>query len=176
MEVKEILEDKENYYIASELCEGGELFDKILELEKFSEFDAADIMCQVVSAINFMHKKKMAHRDMKPENILLTSKDSTRYEIKVTDFGFSCFYDPGKKLSLALGTPRFMAPELVMGMSYNESVDIWSIGVITYMLLSGRFPFNGNNDNAIRDQITRREVDTDKSFFDATSQEAKDFI
>ena len=90
-----------------------------------------------------MHKKNITHRDLKPENILLESKDKNNLDIKISDFGFSCFFDPQKGLDLVLGSPLYMAPEIILNKNYNEKVDIWSIGVISYMLLTGRNPFPG---------------------------------
>jgi calcium-dependent protein kinase len=90
-----------------------------------------------------MHKKNITHRDLKPENILLESKDRNNLDIKISDFGFSCFFDPKKGLELVLGSPLYMAPEIILNKNYNEKVDVWSIGVISYMLLTGRNPFPG---------------------------------
>jgi serine/threonine protein kinase len=92
-----------------------------------------------------MHKQSITHRDLKPENILLESKNIDTLDIKIADFGFSCIFDPDEGLDLVLGSPLYMAPEIIEGKIYNEKVDIWSIGVITYMLLSGRNPFPGKN-------------------------------
>ena len=79
----------------------------------------------------------MTHRDLKPENILLKSQDEDDMTVKITDFGFSCLFDPNEGLDKELGSPLYMAPEIIMKELYNEKVDIWSIGIITYMLLSG---------------------------------------
>ena len=101
-------------------------------------------------AINYMHQMKVTHRDLKPENILLESKDLNSLDIKISDFGFSCFFDPTKGLNLVLGTPLYMAPEIILRKNYNEKVDIWSIGIITYMLLSGQSPYNGKTKEQIK--------------------------
>jgi len=85
----------------------------------------------------------VAHRDLKPENILLVSKDKSNLDIKVTDFGFSCFFEPETGLEIQLGTALYMAPEIINAQKYDEKVDIWSIGIITYMLLTGRTPYGG---------------------------------
>jgi serine/threonine protein kinase len=87
--------------------------------------------------------KPMAHRDLKPENILLEHKEHDKYEVKIADFGFSCMLDPAEGLSLTLGSPLYMAPEIILKKGYNEKVDVWAMGVITYMLLSGTNPFPG---------------------------------
>lgn len=97
----------------------------------------------MLKAINYIHKLNIIHRDLKPENILLESKKVDNFDIKISDFGLSCFFDPKKGLGDHVGSPSYMAPEIIKGEKYNEKVDIWSIGVITYILLTGRLPFNG---------------------------------
>jgi serine/threonine protein kinase len=112
-----------------------------------------------------MHQKNITHRDLKPENILLEFKDKDKLEIKISDFGFSCFFDPKDGLDLVLGSPLYMAPEIIRGFRYNEKADIWSLGVITYMLLSGRNPFPGKTKGEVKYLITSREVDLTKPYF-----------
>ena len=145
MDVIEILEDTQFYYIVSELLSGGELFDRIISKGNFNENMAAYVIRQALLALNYMHTlpEPMAHRDLKPENILLEYKDDDKYEIKIADFGFSCVFDPKIGLDLTLGSPLYMAPEIIQKQPYNEKVDVWAMGVITYMLLSGRNPFPG---------------------------------
>mmetsp|Transcript_34635 Transcript_34635/g.52970 ORF Transcript_34635/g.52970 Transcript_34635/m.52970 type:complete len:268 (+) Transcript_34635:26-829(+) len=150
MSVNELLEDDNNFYIVTELLEGGELFDRIIEEQQFDEQKAAYLLKQVLLAINYMHQKNITHRDLKPENILLESKDKKKLEVKISDFGFSCFFEPTDGLDLVLGSPLYMAPEIIRGKVYNEKVDIWSIGVITYMLLSGRNPFPGRSKQEVK--------------------------
>ena len=152
MGVTELLEDDDCFYISCELLDGGELFDRIIQVQHFSESKAAMIVNQILLAINYMHSKNITHRDLKPENILLESKDVDNLCVKIADFGFSCFFDPEKGLDLVLGSPLYMAPEIIrigenkqLKMTYNEKVDVWSIGVITYMLLTGRNPYPGRN-------------------------------
>jgi len=115
MNVNEILEDDENFYIVCELLEGGELFDRLIKENSFDESKAAHIVKQVLLAINYMHKKNITHRDLKPENILLETKDPSKLDIKISDFGFSCFFDPKEGLDLVLGSPLYMAPEIIQG-------------------------------------------------------------
>jgi calcium-dependent protein kinase len=108
-------------------------------------------MRQVLACVNYCHKKNIVHRDLKPENILLeANKDFD--QIKIIDFGTSLTFDPEKKLDEKLGTPYYIAPE-VLKKSYNEKCDIWSCGVILFILLSGSPPFNGSNDNAIMQKV-----------------------
>ena len=176
MHVNEIMQDETNYYIVTEILEGGELFDRILEVKSFSEKKAAMILKQILLAINHMHSKNITHRDLKPENILLESAQIDNLDVKIADFGFSCIFDPKEGLDLVLGSPLYMAPELIKGEVYNEKVDIWSIGVITYMLMSGRNPFPGKNKQMVKQMIVETTVDLDKPIFSEVSSSAKDFI
>lgn len=112
--VNEILEDEDCFYIASELLEGGELFDRIVEQGNFSEEKSAFVLIQVLQAINYMHNKNIAHRDLKPENILLESKDLDKLDVKISDFGFACFFDPKNGLDTVLGSAMYMAPEIIL--------------------------------------------------------------
>ena len=118
MNVTEILEDNENFYIVTELLEGGELFDRIIDQKNFSERKTAKVIKQVLLAINYMHQKNMAHRDLKPENILLESKDKNNFDVKIADFGFACLFDPKEGLKTVLGSPLYMAPEIIMRKEY----------------------------------------------------------
>lgn len=137
----EFFEDEKRYYLVTEICKGGELFDEILQRGKFSERDAAVLMKQVLSCINYCHQANIVHRDLKPENILL-EQNKEFDQIKIIDFGTSLVYDPNRNLDEKLGTPYYIAPE-VLNKSYNHKCDIWSCGVITFILLSGIPPFNG---------------------------------
>lgn len=140
----EFFEDEKRYYIVTEICKGGELFDEIIARGKFTEKDAAVLMKQVLSCVNYCHKNHIVHRDLKPENILLEqNKDFD--QIKIIDFGTSLLFDSAKSLDEKLGTPYYIAPE-VLNKKYNEKCDIWSCGVIVYILLSGMPPFNGQSD------------------------------
>lgn len=139
----EVYQDPKNIYMITEYLEGGELFDMILKSRNFNENIAAKIMKQVLSAVAYCHSKKIVHRDLKPENLLLASNDS--FEIKVIDFGLSRTFSPDKSMYSKMGTPFYIAPE-VLKKKYNEKCDIWSCGVILYILLSGNPPFNGKND------------------------------
>ena len=118
----EIFEDNWKYYVAMDYCAGGELFDKIIQLKKFTEIQASEILSQLLSAIAYCHDKGVIHRDLKPENILLEEKlDSL--SIKVADFGSSCFLDSKKKLSGCFGSAYYVAPEVLTG-TYDEKCDI----------------------------------------------------
>ena len=119
------------------------------------EEDAAFIIKQLLSAITYCHSRGVVHRDLKPENILIDSMDKEgKIHIKVIDFGAALFVPPNSKLSRLFGTPYYIAPEVLKG-KYNEKCDVWSIGVILYILLSGRAPFNGTTDNDIMNNVIK---------------------
>ena len=143
MRVLEIMHTNQYYFVACELCEGGELMDCITEKGKFSQKDAASITKQTLLALNHMHsrEKPLVHRDLKPQNILLESKDTDHYHIKLTDFGISAFYNKEDGLSKKMGTEDYMAPEILKKQKYDAKIDIWGVGMITCMLLTGEIPF-----------------------------------
>ena len=131
-------------------------------------------MKQVLSCINYCHSKKIVHRDLKPENILL-EQNREFDQIKIIDFGTSLVYDPNRNLDEKLGTPYYIAPE-VLNKNYNEKCDIWSAGVITYILLSGMPPFNGASDQEIMKKVREGRFSFDDAAWANISQKAKDFI
>lgn len=137
----ELYQDDTNYYLITEHCQGGELFERIKSAENFSEKEAADYMKQILSAVYYCHERQIVHRDLKPENLLFDQKKQNA-NIKVIDFGTSRKFDPTKKLTKRLGTPYYIAPE-VLKKNYDEKCDVWSCGVILYILLCGYPPFNG---------------------------------
>src|SRR5580692_11349514 len=120
MRIFELLEDDNYYYIVSELISGGELYERIVSLKHFQEKDAAYIVFQLLLAINYMHSKNISHRDIKPENILLESEDQSNLNIRITDFGFACFFNPLEGgVSEVLGSPLYMAPEIIREEKYD---------------------------------------------------------
>lgn len=144
--VMELLEDEIKFYIVSELVTGGELYDYIIKTKKLTERQAANVIKQILLALNYMHQQDIVHRDIKPENILLAPEEGTGRDalnVKLTDFGFACFFKKDKGLKQVLGSPLYMAPEIVQEQTYDSKVDIWSVGVIAHILLSGCPPFFG---------------------------------
>jgi len=135
----------------TDLCTGGELFDKIILERQFRETKAADTMKQIFNAVNFCHLNHIVHRDLKPENILYDSK-KVNSVIKLVDFGISGTFKHNEKLRSKLGTPYYIAPE-ILEKNYNEKCDIWSCGVILYIMLCGYPPFNGANNEAIMEKV-----------------------
>ena len=173
----EVFEDPRYIFLLMEECTGGELFDRIAEKIKkkqpYTEKEAAHIFKQLMSAIAYCHTNNICHRDLKPENILYTS-NSEKSLIKVIDFGLSAF-SHGDFMKIRVGTAYYIAPEVIKG-KYNEKCDIWSAGVILYILLSGSPPFNGPNDNEIYAKISRMKYSFPEKKWKNVSKEAIDLI
>jgi len=170
----EVFEDDEEFFLVMELVTGKELFDKIVERGQYSEKDAANIVKQLVSAVEYLHANGIAHRDLKPENIL--SADAEGQEvIKIADFGFSKNFGE-EKLMTSCGSPGYVAPEVLTCESYDKSVDMWSVGVIIYILLCGYPPFYADNAPALFKKIMDVKYDFDDPSWDDVSNDAKDLI
>jgi len=169
----DVYEDSEKIYLILELVTGGELFDQIVSRGVYSERDAAVVISQILEAVAYMHSNGIAHRDLKPENLLCGGPDGK--QIKVTDFGLSKDFGKGN-LKTSCGTPDYVAPEVLKGQTYDNSVDVWSIGVICYILLCGFPPFYGNNDQQIFEKIMKANYDFPSPDWDDISDDAKQFI
>ncbi len=151
------------------------MFDEIIRRKRFSEKDAAIVMKQVLSAVNYCHSQSIVHRDLKPENILLEDKDSDKLVTKVIDFGASQVFDPDEKLTERFGTIYYISPEVLKG-DYGEKCDLWSLGVILYILLCGEPPFNGDSDDKIMAKILKGKFDFKQNVWSTRSNESKDLI
>ena len=143
----EIFESDSLYYVSTEYCPGGDLFSEIVKLSKFTEKQAALIMFQLLSVLVYCHDKRVTHRDLKPENILLLEAGE-ELSIKVADFGNSIIFNPDTRLTGCFGSAYYLAPEIFTD-SYNEKCDIWSAGIILYIMLTGRPPYPGRSNEAI---------------------------
>jgi calcium-dependent protein kinase len=165
---------KTEYFIVTEFCQGGELFDKIIEAAPLEEELAAHIMYQILSAVHYCHKMGIIHRDLKPENILLTGSEKDMM-IKIVDFGTAKIFDKTQNESKMIGSCYYMAPE-VLTKNYNERCDLWSCGVILYILLTGEPPFNGHSDEEIMSKILKGTYNTNKSNIIKRSEEAKNLL
>lgn len=174
LKLYEFFQDEKRYFLVTELCSGGELFDKIAEEQYFSEQDAARIIRQILSSVNYCHQRKIVHRDLKPENILM-SRDADDPKITIIDFGTSGYFEPNKKMNGKFGTPYYIAPE-VLSNKYDEKCDLWSIGVILYILLCGYPPFNGQTDEHIIRAVKQGKYRTDESEWEMVSEEAIDLV
>jgi len=157
-----------------ELVTGKELFDKIVEKGQYSEKEASNIVRQIVSAVAYLHEHGIAHRDLKPEN-LLTSGDGDSEVIKIADFGFSKNFGEDK-LKTSCGSPGYVAPEVLTNEDYDNSVDMWSVGVIIYILLCGYPPFYADNAPALFKKIMEVKYDFDDPSWEHVSEDAKELI
>ena len=178
MKIYEFYQDSKNYYIIMELIHGKELFDYIVEEEnKFTELQIASIMKQILGAVCYAHNNKIVHRDLKPENILVvkTDNESSDFLIKVIDWGTAKLVQPNEIMKEKFGSPYYIAPE-VLTMKYDEKCDIWSCGVILYILVCGEAPFDGDNNGAIFEKIKKGKYDFKKAAFQNVSNELKDMI
>ena len=163
-------------FIVMELMNGGELFDKIVEYEHYTEKQASEAFRPIVDAVRYCHKLGIVHRDLKPENLLyLKEGEEEDNPIKIADFGLSQHIDINKTLSSKVGTAYYVPPEILAG-KYNEKCDIWSAGVILYILLSGDPPFNASSDNLIYAKIRKIDYSFPDDKWKHISKEAKDLI
>ena len=177
LKVYEFYLSEKYVYIINELCTGGELFDKIVDVKHFSESVACNIMRQLLSAMAYCHEKGIIHRDLKPENILIESseeKDKEFFHIKIIDFG-TCEILKKKKLTEQIGTSFYIAPEVIKN-SYNEKCDLWSCGVILYILLCGSPPFYGKNEKEIFRKILDGNFTFRQKIWNKISTEAKNLV
>lgn len=169
-------EDDDLVYIVMELCEGGELLDRILAKKdsRYSEKDAARIVRQMLNVAARCHLNGVVHRDMKPENFLFkSSKDDS--PLKATDFGLSDYIKPGKRFRDVVGSAYYVAPEVLNRKSGPES-DVWSIGVITYILLCGRRPFWDKTEAGIFNEVLKKKPDFREKPWPSISSSAQDFV
>ena len=167
---------KNEYNIITEYCQEGELFNEIRAYAPFSEPLAGYYMKQILTAVCYCHGMNVIHRDLKPENILIVRRAKNGcHPIKIIDFGTAKVFSKGKNENLLIGSSYYIAPE-VLSRNYTEKCDLWSCGVIMYILLTGRPPFGGNNDEEIIARIKRGKYDLSKYPWGVISQEAKDLI
>lgn len=173
----EVFDSPKKFYMVMEMCRGGELFDRIVEKEKYTEYDAAIVIRSVASALAYCHSSDppIVHRDLKPENLLLMS-DTDDSTVKIADFGLAKILDAETNMQTACGTPGYVAPEILESESYTEKVDAWSLGVIAYILLCGFPPFYNENNAQLFQEIKAGMYDFPSPYWDDVSQAAKDFI
>ena len=143
--------------------------------KRLQESQAADIIKQILLALNYMHSLNIMHRDLKPENILCEKiKEDNQINIKLTDFGFATKYDPVEQLTLSLGSPLYMAPELCADEAYDNKIDVWAVGILAYVCLSGKTPFGGRTRQDVHYEV--RSHEPDYSVIKHASDQAKKFI
>eukprot|EP00897_Mesotaenium_endlicherianum_P006843 jgi/Mesen1/6187/ME000032S05478 len=165
--LRDIVED-------SKLCPGGDLFDRISERRHFPEGEAADVCASVAEVLRHCRSRGVVHRDLKPENILLCNRDS-HTSIRIADFGAGSFLQPGQKLTALAGSPDYVAPEVIDG-CYSYEADVWSTGVVLYVLLCGIPPFWARDEAGVLAAIRRGHVDMSWGPWRGVSQGAKELV
>ncbi|KAL6524322.1 Calcium-dependent protein kinase 17 [Orobanche gracilis] len=174
VELKGAYEDKHSVHLVMELCAGGELFDRIIAKGHYTERAAASLLRTIVQIVHTCHSMGVIHRDLKPENFLLLNKDENS-PLKATDFGLSVFFKEGEVFKDIVGSAYYIAPE-VLKRRYGPEVDIWSIGVMLYILLSGVPPFWAESENGIFNAILRGHIDFSSDPWPSISNGAKDLV
>lgn len=175
IQLYEMYEVNNHIYLVMELVTGGELFDDIVKKATYSEEATAKVIQKILAAIEYLHLKGIAHRDLKPENLLLSNKTAST-KIMISDFGLSKIFNDEEVMKTACGTPGYVAPEVLQRKGYGREVDLWSIGVITYILLCGYPPFYDKNSVELFKQIMAGKYEFDSPWWDKISEKAKDFI
>jgi len=170
----EYFEDRMNVYLVMELCSGGELFDRLLKAGSYSERVASTTMKQILSAVYFCHAQDIVHRDLKPENFMYLN-DSPGSPLKLIDFGMAKRCVPGQVLATKFGTPYYVAPQVLQA-KYDRSCDVWSCGVILYILLAGYPPFNGECDGDILRRVRIGAFDVTEDEWQFISEDAKTLV
>uniref|UniRef100_A0A674J5E1 Myosin light chain kinase 2, skeletal/cardiac muscle n=1 Tax=Terrapene triunguis TaxID=2587831 RepID=A0A674J5E1_9SAUR len=175
IQLYEAIETPREIVLFMEFVEGGELFERIIDEDyHLTEVDCMVFVRQICDGITFMHQMRVLHLDLKPENILCVT--STGHMVKIIDFGLARRYNPREKLKVNFGTPEFLSPEVVNYDQVSYSTDMWSLGVITYMLLSGLSPFLGDDDTETLNNVLEAKWYFDEEAFEGISDEAKDFV
>ncbi|NXP15661.1 MYLK2 kinase, partial [Thinocorus orbignyianus] len=175
IQLYDAIETPREIILFMEFVEGGELFERIIDDDyHLTEVDCMVFVRQICEGIRFMHHMHVLHLDLKPENILCVA--ATGHMVKIIDFGLARRYNPQEKLKVNFGTPEFLSPEVVNYEQVSYSTDMWSMGVITYMLLSGLSPFLGDNDTETLNNVLAANWYFDEETFESVSDEAKDFV
>lgn len=173
--MKDIYEDDSKVYIIMELVTGGELFDRIVDRGAYSENHAALLFKSLVEGIKYLHERGIAHRDLKPENILYAN-ETNESPVKISDFGLSKIVKQQEIMQTCCGTPGYVAPEVLSFTGYGPEVDMWSLGVILYIILCGFPPFYDENDAKLYQLIQAGRYEFISPYWDSISAEAKDLI
>lgn len=174
----DIFNSSKYLHIVLEFMEGGELFDIIADAGNFSEQQASQVMRDTVKGVQYLHLHGIVHRDIKPENVLCKTK-SWPLNVKIADFGLANFTEDGEvreRTKSLIGTPGYVAPELVRGEQYGAAVDMWACGVLLYIMLSGRMPFYGRDDQACLRMIAVGKFDFPDREWAAISEDAKSLV
>lgn len=174
LKIFQVYRESDYFHIITDLCTGGELYDKIIKKQKLSENMAASYMFDIVSTVKYLHESGVMHRDLKPDNILFEDT-SAKSRLKIIDFGASKSFKKGKTYEEVVGTPYYIAPEVLKG-EYTEKCDIWSIGVILYTMLSGSPPFTGSSNSEIYEKILEEPLSFNSPEWSSVSTSAKSLL
>eukprot|EP00301_Raphidiophrys_heterophryoidea_P022802 c6870_g1_i1.p1 GENE.c6870_g1_i1~~c6870_g1_i1.p1 ORF type:complete len:489 (-),score=121.30 c6870_g1_i1:200-1666(-) len=175
VKLKEVIRTPTHFVIVMECLRGGELFERIVERRKYSEYDAKLTAAKILDALRYLHENDIVHRDVKPENMMFDSFADDA-ALKLTDFGFAAMYDRSNRLTATCGTPEYVAPEVILERAYGSAVDMWSMGVVLYILLCGFPPFYGETDEIMFDRICHARYHFIRPHWDNISKEAKHLI
>ncbi|XP_048784962.1 death-associated protein kinase 2-like isoform X4 [Lagopus muta] len=176
MQLHDLFTCRAEMVLVLELMRGGELFDFIAEKEMLLEEEAIEFLEQILLGVQYLHGRHIAHLDLKPENIMLQEKDVPKPQIKIIDFGLAQKLEHGVTFRSLCGTTQYIAPEVINYEPLSSATDMWSIGVITYILLSGFSPFQGETDAETLSNILEGAYEFEERYFSDTSEMAKDFI
>jgi calcium/calmodulin-dependent protein kinase I len=172
----DFFEEDDKYYIVMELMGGGTLLERIGSIDNYTEADVRDIIDNILQAMAHCHQHKIAYRDMNPKNLLLKDEDDDRWYTKLTSFRLAarCYED--MSLTKQCGTPYFTAPEVILRRPYDVRADLWSVGCVAFLLLSGNLPFKASNQKELFRKIVGAEFDFDVEAWSNVSQEGKNFL
>ncbi|KAM6395153.1 death-associated protein kinase 2-like [Rhynochetos jubatus] len=176
MRLHDLFASRAEMVLVLELIGGGELFDFIAEKEVLSEEEAIQFLGQILRGVEYLHARRIAHFDLKPENIMLRERDVPQPRIKIIDFGLAQRLEDGVTFKSLCGTPQYIAPEVINYEPLSSATDMWSIGVITYILLSGLSPFQGETDAETLSNVVAGAYEFEERCFGQSSDTAKDFI
>lgn len=171
----DVFEESQYYYLVTEKMMGGELFDRIVQKSYYNEKEARDVCLILFDAMKYCHDHSVAHRDLKPENLLLASEDDDS-NIKIADFGFAKKVKVPNSLTTQCGTPGYVAPEILEGKPYDTQADMWSLGVIVYILLGGYPPFIEQNQRELFRKIRKGQFEFHEEYWGQVSDDAKNLI
>ncbi|KAJ3446604.1 serine/threonine-protein kinase fhke-related [Anaeramoeba flamelloides] len=175
IELKEVFDTEDELFLVMEYVDGGDLFYRISDKERYEEDEARELFKNLLETLKFLHDKGYVHRDLKPDNILLASKESDT-DIKLCDFGFARLVPESGQISTKVGTINYRAPETLTQGTFGKECDLWSCGVILYILVSGTMPFHNQKDIPIHKQILTATFDFPEELFDETSLAVKNLI
>jgi serine/threonine protein kinase len=174
VKIVDFMETPERFYIVMQKC-NGDVLDRVVDLKRYTESDARQLTNGLLKGVQYLHERKIAHRDLKPQNLLLESSDDNT-SVKICDFGFAKRVHVPQSLTTLCGSKHYVAPELLKNHPYDESADMWSVGVIIYFLLSGYLPFNTKDVKDLYQLIRLGKFSFDSKHWSGISDEAMDLI